>query len=80
MKHQKLIIIGIICLLLGFFVGYTVGFAGGLGWAFNKAMVLMDKQGIKLTFDENMITMGLLQYKDNIGGCLFVDAINKTGN
>lgn len=68
----------IISLMAGLLIGYGVGVMAGLSWSFDKAMILLDKQGIKINFDENMLRVGLTQYKENIGGCLFVDSINKT--
>lgn len=74
----KIILFCFICLIIGSLLGYSVGFTAGLGWAYDKALILLDKQGIVIEFDEQMIATGLWQYHNNVGGCLFVDNINKT--
>lgn len=79
MEIKYIIIISIIIgIIAGAGVGYVAGFGAGLNWAFDKAIFLLDKQGIEINFNEDMIKAGLFQYKNNVGGCLFVDAINKT--
>jgi len=65
----------IICALLGFGAGYVIGFGAGLGWSFDKAVWLLDHQGIKIEFDEKMIKTGVLQYNQNIGGCMFTESL-----
>lgn len=73
--NKTLIILAAVCLMLGALMGYSLGFSAGLSWAFDKAMVLMERQGLKFEFNENMVKTALYQYKNNIGGCLFTESI-----
>jgi hypothetical protein len=75
---KKIIAIIIVSLLVGGCVGYMIGFTSGLSWCFDKALWMLDHQGIKIEFNKAMIMTGLMQYKNNIGGCMFTE--NLTAN
>lgn len=77
MDKREIVFVVVVCLLFSL-IGYIGGYASGLNWSFDKAIWLLDHQGIKIEFDKEMIATGLLQYENHIGGCMFVDNINKT--
>ena len=64
-----LAIIGLIIFGCGFYIGvqFTTKFFIKVG------MALIDKEKINISIDEKMIENAIYQYKNNIGGCLFMD-------
>ena len=54
-------------------VGYGTGFSQAVDWGLEVAFKLVEQQKINITIDETMIKTGIMQYKDNIGGCLFLE-------
>ena len=65
----------ILGLLIGF-AAYTIGFYSGVKFSVDIGTALLKKQGIILELDNEMITRGLIQYKQQIGSCLFMEDNN----
>ena len=68
------IIIGILLMALTYGMGYAAGAKSMVNWGVDMvtSMLLQDK--IDIVADKEMIKNGIYQYKNNIGGCLFLDA------
>ncbi len=64
----------IISLLIGVMLGYAWGFSSAISWGVHAGVKLIQMQKINISIDEEMIKTGIMQYKNNIGGCLFTDA------
>jgi len=74
---KKVAAVFIIGLLAGLILGYGSGYAKGAGdtisWGIKVASALMERDKINIEFDEDMIETAILQYKNNINGCLFIE-------
>ena len=64
--NKILLLTSVILLLLGFSVGYGMGFIGGVKLAVSYGMEFID-----IDINEQMVQTALFQYRNNIGGCLF---------
>lgn len=73
LDRSKLISLFIIGLLIGGLIGYIAGVSWALNWGVNRALEFAERQGINISLNSAMITAGLYQYKNNVGGCLFTD-------
>jgi len=70
MRRTKLIALLLLFLVVGVFIGYLTGYARG---SYDSILwgVRVAKPFINVNFDEEAIALGIYQYKNNIGGCLF---------
>ena len=64
-----IIIIGSVC----FVIGFGLGVDSTMKWVIKVGFALMEKEKINIDVDENMILIGINQYKNNINGCLFIE-------
>jgi len=75
--YKKLLVCFIIGALAGSLVGYGFGFTKGaetsIKWGVNVAGELIKRDKLNIEFDEQMITDAVMQYRNRIDGCLFVD-------
>lgn len=55
LKKFKLIAIGIICLLLGYIIGFYVGQISALNWCSEKAVDFLNAKGIDVTLNADRI-------------------------
>lgn len=73
MRNEIAIII-VALLIIG--VSYGVGYANGArdmaNWGVDVAMVLIDTNQLNIDIDAGLVTRGILQYQNQIGGCLFM--------
>ncbi len=60
------VILIVIVLMIGYFLGYSMGLYNGVKLVIKLGAVITD-----IDVDEEMLAKGILQYKNNIGGCLF---------
>jgi len=75
-KHIALLVIGLLAgVIIGYGLGYAKGTADTISWGVHIVWALMEKEKLTFDIDEEMITQGILQYKNNIGGCLFAEEI-----
>ena len=65
----RYIIIFIVAFLLGYATGYAKGAADMLNWSVEKALYFLKLKGIELDIDAELITHGIMQYKQNIAAC-----------
>ena len=68
----KIILIGVFAFLVGFGIGYTKGVADTVNYGVKILTKLVDLKKLNVEVDETMIKNGILQYKENIAGCLFL--------
>ena len=83
MTQHKLILLCLVFLIIGGFMGYVMGVSWALNWGVEKAIMMLDKQGIEIKFNPKMISAGLYQYQNNIGGLINCDnaqIYNDTGS
>ena len=64
-----IIIIFLIVFVIGFYTGAKTTTEFGMSIIFK----LIEKQKINISIDKEMIEKGIYQYKNNIGGCLFLE-------
>jgi hypothetical protein len=62
----------VFALLLGFAVGYGAGVKATIDYVAKVGFKLLELKKIDVDVDQQMIANGLIQYKNNIGGCLFL--------
>lgn len=79
--NKKLLIAVIIVSLLlggtaGYITGYSYGFGSGVSWSVDVGLKFLQTKGIDIDVDKNMLKNGIMQYKNNIGGCLFAGENN----
>jgi hypothetical protein len=58
--------------LISFFAGFYFGEYTTIKAITKIGIKLMEMQKINISIDENMIVQGILQYKQNIAGCVFM--------
>jgi len=63
---KTLIAIAIICLLIGFTVGYGVGYTAALNWGIGKAVYFLNLNNVTLDIREKEILQGIQYYKNKI--------------
>ncbi len=66
-----------IIFILALIISYGLGFSAGVKTTINEAVdigiILLERQKINITIDEEMIKFGIWQYENNIGGCFFAE-------
>jgi len=67
--NYKIIAVCLIVALVSFSAGYSIGTYYTIRWGVKVAARFID-------IDEDMITRAIIQYKNNIGGCLFTEQEN----
>lgn len=67
------IIIAVLCMGIFYGVGYARGAKDMVNWGVDMVTSLLLKDKIDIVADKEMIKNGILQYKNNIGGCLFLE-------
>ena len=81
---KKLIIIILLIGIISFGIGASWGINKTHEWYLNLAWALMDRDKINITIDKYMIKTGIWQFKNQVGGCLFLEdnafISNDTGN
>ena len=60
-------------MVFSFGAGMTYGTTKTIKFFINLAFELMNRDKIHVEIDEDMIINGLLQYQNNIQGCLFLE-------
>jgi len=70
MFENKIIITAIIFFLVGLFIGHTWGYISALNWCTNKALYLLEHQGMELKVNEGLIAAGLWAYRNRIDNCV----------
>lgn len=75
-----IVLIALVCVLFGGIIGYGFGIAWALNWSVGVGFMMLEKQGIKIEFNEKMIVAGLYQYKNNIGGVINCDYARNNTN
>lgn len=58
---------------IGYGYGYTKGSVDSIKFGVNVLNKLVEHNKINITIDEDMLRNGIMQYKNNIGGCLFIE-------
>ena len=77
-KMEKFIIILIILIAFVFFTaGFLYGCSYTIKWVAHYGMRFIEMNGIKLDIDEQSLQTAIIQYKNNIGGCLFTQNLTK---
>lgn len=72
--NKKISIIIIFTVAIVFFIaGYIAGFNSAVSFGSKAIMKLIELKKIDVDIDSTMLANGILQYKNNIGGCLFLD-------
>lgn len=66
--NYKLVSIVVILFMIGVAVGYTYGFQDGVKWSVRLGLRFVD-----IDIDEDVLLKGIFQYKNHIGGCLFIE-------
>lgn len=64
MQNKNVVLISIITLLIGIFIGYGMGYKAALDWGVGFA-----SNFIKIDINEELIAWGLIAYKDRINSC-----------
>jgi|GEM_PF-4501403 len=77
---NKLIVVAVICVLIGFGTGYIMGGISSMNWCVKTGMYFLDLKGIEIDIDEEMLGTLTYQYKENIGGCLFTQNASLYGD
>jgi hypothetical protein len=80
MKNKELIIIALLLIIGSFFTGYFYGVYNALDYVVDVGFALLKHNKIEIDIDREMIKLGVLQYKNNIGGCLFTENASIHGN
>lgn len=75
MNWNIVILIILLCIIF-FGVGYSKGAHDTLTFGIRAAIVLIDKNKLNITVDENMIVKGIEQYENQIRNCLFLEDDN----
>lgn len=65
-------IIAILLAVLCYGWGYANGAKDLANWGVNAALALVDADKLNIEVDEAMLKRAILQYQNNIGGCLFM--------
>jgi len=73
MPNKTIITIIIITAIISFIVGYGLGFTSAVNFGVKVASKLVQMEKINISIDEKMISNAIIQYKNNIGGCLFIE-------
>ena len=72
-KDLVWVTITLLLLLLSYGVGYAQGAKAMVNWGVDAVTSLLLQDKIDIVADKEMIKNGILQYKNNIGGCLFLE-------
>lgn len=74
-KHLNLKIIILIVVLCSasFCVGFYYGAETTLNYGVDIILKLMEKEKISIDVDKEMLRQGILQFKNHIGGCVFLE-------
>ena len=67
MVLYKCIVLGLIFLIVGFGIGYMIGYSSALKWVSKKAVAFLKQGGIE--FDAEHLNYILNQYKSHIDTC-----------
>jgi len=71
----KVVALLIISVLIAYMVGYGIGFTSALNWGVKTTFKIMESHGIDtssmLNISANILAVGIWQYKENVGGCVF---------
>ena len=59
----------LICLLLGYAVGYGLGNITALNWSVEKAVYFLEIKGANISINSKEIVEGLWKYKNRIDSC-----------
>lgn len=62
----------IIIALISFYIGFTLGVKTTLDYGIKVVMRLIEIDKLNIDIDKDMLQYGIMQYKNNIGGCLFL--------
>ena len=68
-ENNKLMIIALGFLLLGFLIGYGMGIKTGISWCVDKGISFLKVRNISLGIDTEQIKQGIFQYKNQIDNC-----------
>lgn len=71
MNLKQIIALLIIAVFLSYLFGYSQGAKDMANFGVGAIIQLIKLKKINFDVDEQMIRNGILQYQDNIGGCLF---------
>lgn len=66
-------IILVLAMIISYAFGYSQGAKDSVNWVVDAGMALIEKDKLNISIDVDMIKQGILQYKNNIGGCLFAE-------
>lgn len=72
-RNSKIIIIIIIVALLSLGIGISYGVQKTMHLGIQMVFALMDKKVIEIDIDRDVLEKGIMQYKNNIGSCLFLN-------
>jgi len=70
--HTRQVLIVGILILIAFAIGYMSGVKSTIHWGVMVVDRLMEKQKLNISIDTTMIETAVLQYQEQIGGCLFI--------
>lgn len=72
-NKTTIILICIIVAISFFIAGYMAGVKSAVSFGSKALIKLIEMKKIDIDIDETMLANGIMQYKNNIGGCLFLD-------
>jgi len=67
LKSREWVLLIVIMGLVGFGMGYSIGYMSALNWSVDKAIWLLEIKGIEVDINAGLIAEGLWRYKDRIG-------------
>lgn len=75
-----MVIVALIFYALSFLsLGYIMGFYAGLSFCYDKALFLLEKQGLSIQFDEGMLKTAFFRYYSHMGEFIDNEVLNETG-
>ncbi|MCK9371335.1 hypothetical protein M0R04_15585 [Candidatus Dojkabacteria bacterium] len=73
MNKINIVLLIIVFSLVGYIVGYSIGSIVILNWGVEKTLWFLNLKNVSVDINAAMITTGIYQYKNNIGGCMFLN-------